>query len=90
MRIDANLLIDMWLEIMKTIGYTRNRTLVQKLKWKTLFEVVKKQKLQYGHMHVYRCRAYPIDHYIPRKDKLEPQAPIGYLVGYDSTNIYRI
>jgi hypothetical protein len=90
MRIDANLLVDMWPEIMKAVGYTRNRTLVRKLEWKTPFEAVKKQKPQYGHMHVYGCRAYPMDHHIPQKDKLEPRAPIGYLVGYNSTNIYRI
>ena len=41
-------------------------------------------------MHVYGCRAYPLDHHIPRRKKLDPRAHIGYLVGYDSTNIYRI
>src|SRR5436190_14246823 len=41
-------------------------------------------------MHVYRYRAYSLDYHIPKKKKLEPRAHIGYLVGYDSTNIYRI
>src|SRR5436305_11007319 len=41
-------------------------------------------------MHVYRYRVYPLDYHIPKKKKLEPQAYIRYLVGYDSTNIYRI
>ena len=41
-------------------------------------------------MHVYGCRAYPLNHHIPKKDKLDPRAHIGYLLGYDSTNIYRI
>ena len=41
-------------------------------------------------MHVYRCRAYPLHHYIARKEKLDSQAHIGYLVGYDFTNIYKI
>ena len=41
-------------------------------------------------MHVYGCRAYPLDYHIPKKKKLEPRAHIGYLVRYDSTNIYRI
>ena len=40
----------------------------------------------------YTCRAYPLilKETIPRKQKLAPRAHIGYLVGYDSTNIYRI
>src|SRR5439155_17231628 len=41
-------------------------------------------------MVVYACRAYPLDHKIPKSHKLEPRAHIGYMVGYDSTNIYRI
>src|SRR5436190_16988800 len=41
-------------------------------------------------MHVYRYRAYSLDYHILKKKKLEPRAYIGYLVGYDSTNIYRI
>ena len=90
MRIKTNLSIDLWLEIVKAIGYIRNRTLVQKLVQKTPFKAIKKKKPQYTHMHVYRCRAYPLDYYIPKKKKLEPRAYIGYLVGYDSTNIYRI
>src|SRR5208282_5442939 len=35
-------------------------------------------------------KAYALNHHIPKKQKLEPRAHIGYLVGYDSTNIYRI
>ena len=90
MRIKANLPTNLWPEIVKAVGYTTNRTLVQKLGWKTLFKAVKKQKPRFAHMHVYRCRAYLLDHYIPRRNKLEPQVHIRYLVGYDSTNIYRI
>jgi len=90
MRIEANLPADLWPEIVKASGYISNRTPVKRLGWKTPFEAVKKEKLRYAHMHVYGCRAYPLDHYIPRRQKLEPRAHIGYLVGYDSTNIYRI
>src|SRR5436853_2962937 len=90
MRIEANLPIDLWLEIVKAVGYIGNRTLVRKLEWKTPFEAIKKKKPQYVYMYVYRCRAYPLDYHIPKKKKLEPRAHIGYLVGYDSTNIYRI
>src|SRR5436853_3612954 len=90
MRIETNLSIDLWLEIVKAVGYIGNRTLVRKLEWKTPFEAIKKKKPQYAYIYVYRCRVYPLDYHIPKKKKLEPQAYIGYLVGYDSTNIYRI
>ena len=43
-----------------------------------------------AHLRIYGCRAYALRHKIPRTKKLEPRAHIGYLVGYESTNIYRI
>jgi hypothetical protein len=36
------------------------------------------------------CRAYVLDRGPRRAQKLESRALIGHLVGYDSTNIYRI
>ena len=48
----------------------------------------------YGHLKAYGCRAYPLTTEVKRgkerKRKLKPRAHIGYLVGYDSTNIFRI
>lgn len=41
-------------------------------------------------MHPYGCRAYVLENKIPKKLKMLPRAHIGYLVGYDSRNIYRI
>jgi hypothetical protein len=47
-----------------------------------------------AHLKVYRCRAYAMTRNAQKKinrlAKLEPRAHIGYLVGYDSTNIFRI
>jgi hypothetical protein len=43
-----------------------------------------------GHLRAYGCRAYLLKYNIPRLNKLAPRAHIGYLVGYDSTNIFRI
>ena len=42
MRIEANLLANLWPEIVKALGYTSNRSLVRKLGWKTPFEAIKK------------------------------------------------
>jgi hypothetical protein len=52
------------------------------------------QKPQLAHLKAYRCKAYtmtvPNQLKIGRHFKLNPRAHIGYLVGYDSTNIYRV
>ena len=39
---------------------------------------------------MYGCRAYPLNHKILHRSKLDPRLHIGHLVGYDSTNIFRI
>jgi hypothetical protein len=43
-----------------------------------------------SHIRVYGCLSYVHIKNRPKKEKLVPKAEIGYLVGYDSTNIYRI
>ena len=43
-----------------------------------------------GHTYPFGCRAYAVEHGILRKEKMLPWAQIGYLVEYDSTNIFRI
>ena len=47
-------------------------------------------KPHFAHLNAYGCKAYPLNHKIPRRSKLDPRAHIGYLVGYDSTNIFCI
>ena len=47
------------------------------------------------HTKAYGCKAYPLTHEVKANEerrlaKTEPRAHIGYLVGYDGTNIYRI
>jgi hypothetical protein len=49
-----------------------------------------KQKPDLSHLHVYGYHSYPYIKNIPCTQKLKPRAHLGYLVGYDSTNIYRI
>jgi len=52
------------------------------------------RKPQLAHLKAYGCRAYAItsDAQLKKKrlNKLDPRAYIGYLIGYNSTNIYRI
>jgi hypothetical protein len=41
-------------------------------------------------MRLIGCRAYVLNRSLKRADKLESRALIGHLVGYNSTNIFRI
>ena len=41
-------------------------------------------------MRLIGCRAYVLNRSLKRADKHESRALIGHLVGYDSTNIFRI
>src|SRR6266536_4460747 len=51
------------------------------------------EKPKHSHLHPLGCKAYVLNHDLPkreRKNKLYPRAHIRYLVGYDSTHIWRI
>jgi hypothetical protein len=80
----------LWPEVHKAAGYILNRTPHKQLDWQTPMGVMRKEKPRIGHLRRYGCRAYALRHGVPKKDKLQPRAHIGYLVGYDSTNIFRI
>jgi hypothetical protein len=90
MRIAARLPADLWPEVTRAVGYLNNRTPKRSLQWKTPFETLTGGRPQLSHLAPYGCRAYPLNKHIPRSDKLAPRAFIGYLTGYDSTNIFRI
>jgi hypothetical protein len=56
----------------------------------TPLEALIKKRPQLAHLHLYGCRAYPLRRDLLRLNKLEPRAMISYLIGYNSSNIYRI
>src|SRR5579871_1097629 len=105
MRISANLPHDLWNEIVNCAVYLRDRTPRESNGWKSPYEKFytylaqmdgndKPSKPQLAHLKAYGCRAYAMTSNAQLKrnrlKKLDPRAHIGYLVGYDSTNIYRI
>jgi hypothetical protein len=90
LRIEAKLPSNLWPEAVKTAGYLANRTPTQRLNWRTPFEAITKEKPKMSRMHPFGCKAYALLKGIPKKKKLDPRAHIGYFMGYDSTNIYRI
>ena len=100
MRISAKLPHDLWKEIINAATYLYNRTPKESQDWKSPYEVffstvegsIRKPKL--AHLRAFGCRAYAMTENAQnkkkRKWKLNPRAYIGYLVEYDSMNIFRI
>jgi len=73
-----------------TAIYLLNRTPIKALGWKTPYEVVQGRKPSLAHLSQLGARAFTLNQAIKNGDKLESRALIGQLVGYDSTNIYRV
>jgi hypothetical protein len=96
LQIDSKLPKHLWPELACATGYLLNRTPQQKANWITpieqlhRFKGIENAKPKCGHIRIYGSKAYALKHKIPRTDKLAPRANIGYLVGWDSTNIFRI
>ena len=90
LRLNSRLPHDLWPEIVRTAVYLMNRTPRQKLGWKTPFEALFGRKPSLKHLHIVGSKCYFLDHRVAKTMKLDPRAEIGYLVGYDSTNIWRI
>lgn len=106
MRLHANLPHDLWPEIIIAAAYLHNITPSETHGWKTPQTTLrewlnnntslsyKTEKPSIAHLKAYGCRAYPLTRErlagLNRLHKLKPRAHIGYLVGYDSSNIYRI
>jgi hypothetical protein len=96
----AKLPEDLFPECYLTAEHLMNRTLNQALNWES--PLVRIQKLinqnksvrpELDHLKVYGCKAYPLlkgADVPPRGSKLKPRAFVGYLVGYNSTNIFRV
>ncbi|KAL2137577.1 hypothetical protein VTI28DRAFT_8991 [Corynascus sepedonium] len=99
MRDSARLPTDLWREICKAAIYLLNRTPRQRIAWKTPFEVLyskgeARRKPDLTSLRVYGCKAYAMTTTAMRKEqrlkRFNPKAWIGYLVGYTSSNTYRI
>jgi hypothetical protein len=106
MRDAAKLPADLSPEIYRTAVYLLNRTPRYQYKWKSPYErfhsfLANRDGLsmpdfrpQQAHLKVYGCKAFALTpDYMKKRNRLKrfnPKAWIGYLVGYDSTNVYRV
>jgi hypothetical protein len=96
LRIDAQLPEDLWPEFIRTAVYLMNRSPTRVLGWQTPIEKLG-QLLGIGNprpnlfqIRIYGCRSYARILNLPKKRKVAARAMIGYLVGYEGTNIFRI
>jgi hypothetical protein len=106
MRAGAKLPAYLMREIVRSAVYLHNRIPRWLHNWKTPYErfftflacrdgvVFESMKPKLAHLKVYGCKAYVMSaethKKLGRKQQFNPRAWIGYLVGYNSTNIYRI
>jgi hypothetical protein len=101
MTIDANLLSYLWPEAAKTAVYIQNRIPHCSIKWQSLYEALAaylgdntlywlQAKPDLSNIRIFGCKAYVRINKLPRLAKLALYAAIGYLVGYEAHNIWRI
>ncbi|KAI1004940.1 hypothetical protein K3495_g3273 [Podosphaera aphanis] len=88
--IEANLPSNLWPNIVVTVGYLMNRTPSRKLGWKTPFECVYNYKPLLSHLDILGSKVYSLKKNIPKLERLLSRAHIGYLIGWESTNIYKV
>ena len=90
LRVEAQLPKNLWPWICESAAYLLNRAPTKKLSYRTPFERATGKLPYLGHLHRIGSKAFALNKNIPRKDKLEARAHIGYLIGFEGTNIYQV
>jgi hypothetical protein len=94
--IQAKLPKNLWPEIYGAAVYIINILPTKSLDWKTPHEVLRKATgsadtiPRASHIKVYGCASYFRDVHVVQGDKLQSRCLIGYLVGYESSTVYRV
>lgn len=90
MKSQSNLPKDLTNELCLTAVYLLNRTPTEDLGWKTPYEVLRQIKPTLAHLAVIGSKALFRNIHVAQGDKLESRAIIGWLVGFEGTNIFRV
>ena len=77
-------------ELFITGAHLQNVTPIEKLRFKTSFEAIHGRQPSVAHFAPIGCRAYVHRKDLKKADRLRSRIRLGYLLGYDSTNIFRI
>jgi hypothetical protein len=106
MRTSSKLPTALWKEISKSAIYLLNRTPRYQYRWKAPYDrfhtfiaqrdgiSIQHKRPDQSHLRKYRCKAFAMTtdalKKVNRLQRFNPKAWIGYLIGYDSTNVYRV
>ena len=94
-RLEGQLPEELWNEIYPVARYILNRTPYKRHNWLSLlaklYEQLGQEPLQkYHYLKPYSCKAYTYIYNRPKLEKISIKSYIRYLIGYESTNIWRI
>lgn len=93
---DAGLPKNLWPEAVKAAVWIINRspTKLSNGQWIVPYQEAflnqPQQRANLANLRIFGCRAYVRKQGIPNAAKMEPRAEIGYLVGYEASNIWRV
>ena len=93
LRIQGRLPHRLWPYIVAHATRLLNRLPIQRKKWRTPFEIVHKRKPNLSHVRIIGSLAYVLiknKRFRPAKAKLQENALMGWLVGLDATNVYKV
>lgn len=105
LKLESNLPSELWPEMVRTAVYLLNRTPKYRLAWRTPYEsffsgiptanAANDYKPKMAHLRVIGSKAFALTDHAQLKDqrlksRTTPKAWIGYLVGYNSQNIFRV
>jgi hypothetical protein len=79
-----------WPWVAQAAAYVINRRPIARLNWQTPIAVLQPHEPSHhtlGPICVIRCKAYVLRKTIPKLEKLNPRAWIGYLISFQSNNI---
>nr|GEV37748.1 hypothetical protein [Tanacetum cinerariifolium] len=80
----------LWAEVISTVCYTQNRSIIHRHFNKTPYELIQGRKLDISYLHVFGALYYPKN---DREDigKLGAKGDIGFFIGYSANSIaYRV
>jgi hypothetical protein len=80
----------LWSKILITICYFSNRFSIKALDEKILYETWHDEKSDLSNLRMYDYKAYVIDYYAKKKDKMTKRAWIDILIDYEIKNQWRI
>jgi hypothetical protein len=90
LRIKAGLPKSLSNELAITATKITNVTPTRSIDWKTPYERVHGKQPSVAYFSQIGCKAYTLNKKLKKADKLESRTFVRYLVGYDSSNIFRI